>query len=151
MKPSIDRQKKITIVVILLILVGLGVSAFLSQQIITSSTNTPCPIGGGGCTAVLHGPYSKLFGIIPLAFAGVAFYLTALLISIVALVKKQQKFFDFVAYISLIAFLSSAAFVVIQVFIIETICFWCMLSAAVSTLMFFATLPILIRSRKKSI
>lgn len=146
MKPELSFQKNITLIVILLALVGLGVSLFLSQQVFTSSEMTPCPLGGG-CTAVLHGDYSKFLGIIPLAYMGVLFYLTAIFISIIALVKKQQIFFDFVAYISLIAFASSMIFVGIQVFLLKNICFWCMLSATASTLMFLVTLPILFRKR----
>lgn len=151
MRPSLDLQKNITYIVILLTIVGIGVASYLSQQVFVSSEFTPCPLfGGGGCTAVLHGPYSKLFGIFPLAYLGVLYYLGAMLIAIIAVKKRQQKFFNYVAYISLVGFASSVVFVGLQVFVIKNICFWCVLSAITTTLMFIATIPILFRKKEES-
>ncbi|WP_300607551.1 vitamin K epoxide reductase family protein [Trebonia sp.] len=65
------------IVSLALAIAGLGVSAYETYAHFNGSRLLGCPTGGHGtfnCTAVITSPQSMVFGVIPVAILGLAFY-----------------------------------------------------------------------------
>jgi uncharacterized membrane protein len=63
-----------------LAVLGLGISAYETYAHFNGSHLAGCPTGGGGafnCTAVITSPQSMVFGVIPVAILGLAFYVAA--------------------------------------------------------------------------
>jgi uncharacterized membrane protein len=68
------------IVSFVLAIVGLAISAYETYAHFNGSRLAGCPTGGGGtfnCTAVITSPQSMVFGVIPVAVLGLAFYVAA--------------------------------------------------------------------------
>ena len=87
------------------------------------------------CNIVLATPYSKFLGL-PIAFYGLVAYLTFLGLVLGALTKKWPAAKKLLLYLSGFGFLASLYFVYLQFFVIEAICFYCLISAALMTLIF---------------
>jgi len=87
------------------------------------------------CNIVLATPYSKFLGL-PIAFYGLVAYLTFLVLVLGALTKKWPAAKKLLLYLSGFGFLASLYFVYLQFFVIEAICFYCLISAALMTLIF---------------
>ncbi len=63
-----------------LAILGLVISAYETYAHFNGSHLAGCPTGGGGtfnCTAVITSPQSMVFGVIPVAVLGLAFYVAA--------------------------------------------------------------------------
>src|ERR1700722_11161084 len=63
-----------------LAILGLAISAYETYAHFNGSHLAGCPTGGGGtfnCTAVITSPQSMVFGVIPVAILGLAFYVAA--------------------------------------------------------------------------
>jgi uncharacterized membrane protein len=68
------------IVSFVLAILGLAISAYETYAHFNGSHLAGCPTGGGGtfnCTAVITSPQSMVFGVIPVAVLGLAFYVAA--------------------------------------------------------------------------
>jgi uncharacterized membrane protein len=64
----------------LLAVLGLGISAYETYAHYNGSHLAYCPSGGNGtfnCTAVITSPQSMVFGVLPVAVLGLAFYVAA--------------------------------------------------------------------------
>jgi uncharacterized membrane protein len=63
-----------------LAILGLGISAYETYAHYNGSHLAGCPAGGSGafnCTAVITSPQSMVFGVLPVAVLGLAFYVAA--------------------------------------------------------------------------
>jgi uncharacterized membrane protein len=87
------------------------------------------------CDLVLQSSYATI-GPIPVSLLGVIFYLAVFLLSLVSLVKKNEKLFFTTALLSVAGFLVSLWFLYVQLFIINSLCFYCLFSAMDSILLF---------------
>jgi len=68
------------IVSFVLAIAGLGISAYETWAHFNGNHLAGCPTGGGGtfnCAAVITSPQSMVFGVIPVAILGLAFYVAA--------------------------------------------------------------------------
>jgi uncharacterized membrane protein len=101
-------------------------------------TPVPCSILHG-CEIVLNSKYSIIYGI-PTAMFGALFYLTVLVLSAIYLETKKIIVLKMVASATTLGFLASLAFVYIQVFVLKSICLYCMGSAITSTTLFIFSL-----------
>jgi uncharacterized membrane protein len=64
-----------------LAIIGLGVSVYETWAHFNGNHLAGCPTGGGGtfnCEAVITSPQSMVFGVIPVAILGLAFYVVAI-------------------------------------------------------------------------
>lgn len=93
---------------------------------------------GSGCEFVANSVYSKFFNI-SLPFWGFIFYLSSLSLSFI------QKLEKLVLFIVVIGAVFSLYLTIVEVFVIKSICYWCLLSAICSWLMLYS----LIRNDKK--
>ena len=105
----------------------------------------PCVITTG-CETVLTSEYSVIFGI-PTALLGSFYYLLLFLLAVFSLDMKRG-IIRFAAFLTPMGFLASLYFVYLQLFIIEEICTYCMVSAATSTILFILGLFIIIKSSR---
>lgn len=124
-------------VILLLSTLGLADSAYL----------TISHYEGGGvvcnvlneCDLVLTSHYSEIFGI-PVALFGLFYYLLILILSLCVSVTKSKykksKFSKVIFIASPVGLIASLYFVSLQLFVIKAICTYCMVSAAISTLIF---------------
>ncbi len=93
-----------------------------------------CPLFGG-CEEVTSSIYSEIFGI-PTALLGVLYYGTIFLLSIYSFLKEDKKIMTIASQLTIAGVLASLYLVYIQVYVLSAICFYCILSAISSTLLF---------------
>ncbi len=128
-------QRKLNYLVILLGIVGLVDSAYLTYEHFQTNT-LGCPIFGG-CNEVLRSQYSEILRI-PTSLLGVIYYLTLIFVSILILFKKADLL-KLLVLITFFGFLFSMWLVYLQLFVIKNICAYCLFSALLSTLIFIIT------------
>jgi len=125
------NSKKIILLILLLSLVGLADSAYLTLEHF-GKIFVPCGVSFlVDCGRVLKSKYSEILGV-PLALLGVFHYGLFSFVNLLNLVKRGFYFRLAAVLISAIGAVSSLVFVFIQLFVIGSICFYCMLSALVS-------------------
>lgn len=127
-----ESQRSIwsNVVVALLALVGLGDALYLTVQDLTGQT-LRCTIVSG-CSEVLSSPYAH-FGPVPLAALGALAYFTVFSFAILGAFGYRSAR-PALAGLSAIMFLMSLWLLYLQAFVIHHFCQYCLLSAAVTTL-----------------
>jgi len=137
---SENTQKKsiwYPLVLAVLSFVGVIDSAYLSYTRFTDTEIVCGAIQGlSGCNVVAASPFSELFGIIPLAYLGLFFYLVILVLSILLFVDQKNIKKRALLVLTGLGFLSSVYFLYLQAFVIFAFCIYCVISAAISTLLF---------------
>ena len=132
MKSTIPQW--IILTMLLLSIIGLADSSYLtSRHIISHGGLVTCGIEG--CGPVLNSQYAEMFGI-PVAVLGVIFYGLVFLGLLIYLAKQKKRVLKFVSRFTVVGFLASLYFVYLQLFVIESICAFCFVSAITSTLLF---------------
>lgn len=124
---------------IVLTLIGIIDSTYLS---ISAANSDPlvCDIGGlTDCNLVAESPYSRLMGI-PLAVYGLGFYGVILLLSISLLMTPSRKATYGLIAATVLGALASLYFLYLQIMVIQALCIYCLISAAVSFLLCALTL-----------
>lgn len=106
----------------------------------------PCSIVAG-CEQVLTSKYSVIFGV-PAALFGSVFYLSIFILALLYKELKSDKILSVSIYLSGAAFLFSLLMVYLQLFVLRSICLYCMASAVFSSTIF---LLMLIVNRKKTL
>ncbi len=94
-----------------------------------------------GCDEVNNSQWAEFFGI-PTALFGVLFYLFIFIISVVYIDTRKKALLKTLVLFSTCGLIFSAFFVYLQLFEIEAICSYCMVSAVTSTLLFILSLTI---------
>jgi uncharacterized membrane protein len=105
-------------------LAGMGVAAYLVWAHYTD-TSVVC-VAGGGCESVQESSYSEMAGI-PVAALGLALYTV-----VFALVAWDAPIARLgAASLALVGLLFSAYLLVLQLFVIDAICSWCVVNDVV--------------------
>ena len=89
-----------------------------------------------GCERVISSDYGTV-GPIPLSLFGVFYYLVLVVLVLYFFDTKNEKAVVLAARLTVIGFLVSLYLVGIQIFVIKALCFYCLLSAITSILLFF--------------
>ena len=131
MPDSISASKWPYLIAALLSLVGLGDAVYLTIQDLTGQ-NLRCTIISG-CAEVLGSKYAHI-GSIPLASLGACAYFVVFSLAILALFGYRSAR-PVLAILIGIMFLTSLWLLYLQAFVIHHFCQYCLLSAAVSTLL----------------
>jgi len=135
---------------IILSLFGLGDSGYLTWKHVQGASPF-CP--RGGCDLVLTSHYAEVWGI-PLALIGALGYGGILALSLWAHWAEEpglRKALSGLLVFSTIGFLVSLVLVYLQLFVLKSICIWCMASALTMTTIFLLTLfSLLVLSRRAS-
>lgn len=102
----------------------------------------PCSLVNG-CETVLTSPYAIVWGNVPIALVGTLYYLLLFVAGVIYVDTKNAGVIKIAAYFTIVGFLTSAALVSLQIFVIQAICLYCIGSAATSTLLFLLGVSIL--------
>ena len=133
-------MKKTTIIAIVASIIGFIDSAYLT---IVKFTHSPiyCTPGLGNCETVQNSQWSTIWGI-PVALLGAMAYLV--LIIFFSFGDKSPFLKQYSQYVvfgtSLFGFLFSLYLTYLELFVIQTICQWCILSAICMTVVFIVTI-----------
>lgn len=103
----------------------------------------------GNCEKVLTSAYSVVAGV-PVALFGSVYYFLVLLLSVLYLNRKEEKFLLAAARLSFLGFVASLWFIFAQLFLIHAICLYCMGSATSSTILFICGVVMIIKDRRVS-
>jgi uncharacterized membrane protein len=125
-------------------LVGLGDAIYLTVEHITGAS-LRCTIISG-CSEVLSSPYAQV-GPVPLASIGAAAYFIVFSLAILAAFGYRFAI-PFLKIILALMFLTTIGLLYLQAFVIRHFCQYCLLSAAVTTIL---TLIIFLRGRFKKL
>jgi uncharacterized membrane protein len=124
----VPSERKLRIAGALLALAGIAVATYIA--IAESGGGAPkCLAGGTGCETVAESRYSHLAGI-NVAVIGIAGY--ALLLAAAVLPGDAGRFGGFLT--ALVGFGFSAYLTYLELFVIDAICQWCVVSAVLMTL-----------------
>jgi len=139
-------QKIISLVIIILAAVGLFDATFLSISHFTGQ-EVICEIGDyNSCGTVTTSEYSTILGV-PVALFGAIYYLLIFFLAMFSL-GGNRKALKKVVLLSGLGVLASAWFVYLQLFVLNSICLYCMVSASTTTLIFILSIFTL-ASRKR--
>jgi len=128
-------------------LVGFLDATYLTAQHFLGKV-PPCLVTEG-CSTVLTSKWSEIMGV-PVSLIGAIYYVVILLLTIAFLSSGKKIFLALAIYGTWVGFAASIWFVGLQVFVIKDICFYCMISAFSSTLLFITGLILLKKSKKIS-
>jgi len=126
-------------ILIVLSLFGLGDSGYLSWRHFQAASPF-CP--RGGCDLVLNSHYAEVWGV-PLALIGALGYGILLTLSLFAYRAEGsgvRRALSGLLIFSTIGFLVSLVLVYVQLFVLKSVCLWCMASAFTMTTIFLLTL-----------
>ncbi len=132
---------------IIVALLGFFDAAFLTITHYVGGT-LPCP-AAGSCDVVTSSAYSKIAGI-PVALLGALYYLATTVAMICYLDKKNPLFRNAALSFVGIGFLFTLWFVYVQLFVLHSICIYCMGSALSTTILFIVGLMILRKARSST-
>jgi uncharacterized membrane protein len=122
-------ERRLRIASALLAVLGIAVAAYIA--IAEAGGDAPaCIAGSGGCETVAESSYSELAGV-NVALIGVIGYL--LLLGAAAIPSDPGRFGGF--FLALVGFGFSAYLTYLELFEIDAICQWCVVSAALLTLL----------------
>ena len=111
-------------------MLGIGVATYI--VIADSGGGTPkCLAGGSGCETVAHSHYSHIAGV-NIAVFGIAGYILLLASALVP--GDAGRFSGFL--VGLVGFGFSAYLTYLELFVINAICQWCVISAILATALF---------------
>lgn len=124
---SMSQINRLTFI---LSLIGFAISGYLAFEY-SQSGPIACPIGGTGCEIVRKSQFSKLFGI-DLPYFGLAFYLTLASLSVFLVQSFTKSINIFRLVISFLGFVFGLYVTLLEAFIINAWCIWCVVSFIVS-------------------
>jgi uncharacterized membrane protein len=127
-------------IITLLLVVGTGVAVYMAYVEVTDSVAVCGPVGD--CNTVQQSEYASLFGLIPIGLLGVIGYVVLGILWIVSVQGQgrwQQPSLVALWGLSLAGTLFSIYLTFLEPFVIGATCAWCLTSAVVMTLIFWAT------------
>jgi uncharacterized membrane protein len=136
-------------IVAILIVIGLGVAAYLSWVELTYSEAVCGPVGD--CNAVQQSPYARLFGALPVGILGLYGY-AALGLGWLLLDRGPARWNRVLATILWLLALGGTLFSIyltaLEPFVIGATCMWCVTSAIAMTLLLWAATPAAVEARE---
>lgn len=123
-----------------LALIGLGVAGYLTFVEITHGEAICGPVGN--CNAVQQSPFAMLLGVLPIGVLGAVGYIVILLVWVVKKFGKTNwsNASSLALWVlAIIGVLFSIYLTFLEPFVIGATCAWCITSAVIMTLIFWAT------------
>lgn len=138
---------------VLFAILGTAFLGFLDATYLTVAfyQRTPLQCGLlGGCDVVTTSRFATVGGV-PVALLGSLYYLTLIFMVVAAHDLKRSAFLRIAARLTLVGFVFSLWLTGVQTFVLRAFCFYCLLSAASSTLLFILSffLPVWRRGRRE--
>lgn len=103
------------------------------------------------CNIVLATPYAKIFGLPNALYGLIAYLFFAILVLYELNGKLETNSIKLLSYLSGLGLLAFTYFVYLQFFVIEALCFYCLLSASIMTLIFTLSVAYNIRDSIESV
>lgn len=136
-------SNKISYALIVLALVGLVDATYLTVKHYTGEP-LECSLVAG-CEAVLNSGYSMVLGV-PVALGGVLYYASIFLLVYYIMLTQSEKLFKLLGVVVVGGMLATIYFVSLQVFVIKSICQYCMISAVVTTILVIIMVRVWLKS-----
>ncbi len=130
----------LALVIALFAFIGFIDAAYLTVKFYLGGP-IPCAIFTG-CDTVARSSYSAIFGI-PIALPGALYYAAIFFLAVLYLDLRREWIVRLTTSLTLLGFVISLYLVYLQIFVLEAICLYCMVSAADSTLLFVLSLVML--------
>lgn len=130
-------------------LLGLIVSAFLAFEYLQIGPIV-CPITGSGCELVRKSNYSKLLGI-DLPYFGILFYIAIASLSIWLTQTSNKLISRFRFLISFSGVVFGIYLTILEAFVIQAWCIWCLTSFVISFFIFLICLKELFKKKSASL
>ena len=130
----------------LIVVAGLGFIDASYLTILKFIGEVPACGEFGNCDSVTNSQYATI-GPIPIALLGALYYLTVAVLSIYALDRKSVSFAKLASKLTWVGLLASLYLVFLQLFVIKSICIYCMVSAGSSTVLFILGMTMLRKVR----
>ena len=144
--PSGDLiSRGLLVFLIVIAAIGFSDATYLTIEHYTN-TNPPCFVGS--CELVLTSAYSTVAGV-PVAAFGIVYYLCILVGLVVFLESKKEKALRMALLGTVIGFLASLYFFILQAFVLHAFCQYCLISATTSTILFVTAIYLIVRSKKQ--
>ena len=141
---SVDRWPRLAMAV--LASIGAVDTGLITLERLQVVPELACPITGDGCDIVLNSPWATVLGQ-PLALFGFLAYATVLVLAVAPLVAPRQSRWQLNRFtwpllmpLCLAMAVFSLSLVGLMVVVIQAFCFFCLLSAVLSVLLFFIAL-----------
>ncbi len=135
----------LVIILLVIALLGFADSVFLTIKHLQNVV-PPCSLTSG-CEDVLTSSYSTLAGI-PVALLGALYYLAVMIGLFIYIESENLNILKMALLLTSIGFVFSVFFVFLQVFIIKSLCMYCLISALTSILLFAISTYIFPRYRE---
>ncbi len=145
----IERSLYPRMAVVLMALIGFFNAAYLLLSRYRTDMSMACPVTGGGCEKVRDSAWSTIppefvsSVVIPVALLGVLGYSLIFGLGLVALQTDQLAGWSLpplLVGLGIVGMLFSAYLISLQLFVIQGLCFWCMLSSALMSGILLAAL-----------
>jgi len=133
MKKAKNNHVVFAILFLVIALIGFGDATYLTVKHFQGGSII-CGTSGG-CDIVTTSEYAKILGV-PVAPLGMVYYLSVIVLSVLYLDKRKKTSLKLLSKFTVVGLLASSYFVYLQLFVIGEICYYCMGSAASSTLLF---------------
>jgi uncharacterized membrane protein len=131
------------VALMVLSIVGIADSGYLLQRHARGGSGF-CP--AYGCDVVNQGEYAEVNGI-PVAAFGIAGYLALLALSVMAAALGGRSVIRTIFILSGVGVIVSAYLVYLQVAVIKSICFWCVVSAVTMVSIFILSVLLVRKMR----
>lgn len=141
-RPMADVKGWQNIAILVLCIVGLGVSIYLTYIEFTQTRAICGPVGD--CNAVQNSPYAKLFGVVPIGLVGLIGYVAILLSWYWQSYRKDgySRIAGPVMFgMALFGTLFSIYLTYLELYVIHAICLWCLSSAVIMGALLLLSLP----------
>jgi uncharacterized membrane protein len=128
---------------LLLSLGGFGVSLYLTVAHYTTSMTLACPdTGAVNCEKVTTSPQSVVFGLLPVAVLGLAFYVFMVIVNSPWAWRARWPVIPWARLGSLLAGIAFVLYLVYtELFTLDAICLWCTSVHVITFLLFALTVP----------
>ncbi|MGW0230433.1 vitamin K epoxide reductase family protein [Actinopolymorpha singaporensis] len=123
-------------------LVGLGLSAYLTYAHFTSASALACPDSGTiNCIRVTTSPQSMLFGVVPVAVAGLAYFVGMTVICLPAAWRSGSALVRWTRLAGGVAGVAMVCYLIyVELLVVGAVCLYCTAVHVVTFLLFVAIL-----------
>lgn len=122
---------------ILFLVIALSFLGFIDASYLTilhyENAIPPCSIAQG-CETVLTSQFANLAGI-PISLIGSAFYLAAIILSLIFIETKRQFILKLIFAVIFLGAIFSLGLILVQIFILKAICQYCLVSDFISLIL----------------
>lgn len=139
--PGLQVPRWVPVSALVVVLIGLGLSTYLTIEHFNTSVGLACPATGGvDCVKVTTSEQSKVFGI-PVAVLGLAFFVSALVANLPVLWRSGHPLIRYGRLAGMVVGIGFVLYLIYaELFVIDAICLWCTAVHVLTFILFAITL-----------